>query len=648
MTVKFHPLWSNFSSGEISPKLDARIDLDQYFNGCQTMENWLPIVQGGVVTRGGLHYVNPTKSNGVARLIPFAFSELQNYILEFSDGYIRFFKDKGQVMSGGNPYEIVSPYDVDDDLWLIRYRQDDEKLYLVHPLYPPQVLTKGTGDTFTIADMDFVDGPYEDEITSPTITPSATTGDITLTASSSLFQAGHVGAFWRIKHTTSWGYVIITAYTSDTVVSATVLSTLGDTAASDGHCEGIWSDVNGWPKTVGFNEGRILFGGNYEHPQTVWASKTGDYEDFTPGTDDDSAYAFTSADANIIRWITSGRTLSFGALNGEFTAVGPNDGPITATDPPTIKSRTTHGSTDLCDSVRINKAILFVQRAARKIREFVYNYADDDYGAPDVTVASEHIFDYDIVDMVYQQEPYSILWCLLNDGSLISCTYDRSIGTSKGGVIAWARHPIADGTVESIACIPYQEQDQLWAIVNRTGISGDPKRYVEYLDPAISVDSGLTWSGSLITTCAGLDHLVGKTVKIVGDGAVYPDQVIPVGGSITISPAATEIYIGLGYTPQIVTNRPEVSGGQSTQGLRRSWSKIIIRILDTAGLTVNGEVVPARSADFDMDGAPTPFSGDAEVTNLGWDTEGRITIVQALPLPASIVSIGGTLVIGDD
>lgn len=646
MVAKIHPLWSNFSSGEITPKLDARIDLDQYFNGVQRMENWIPVVQGGAMTRGGFHYVATTKNNGVARLIPFRFSELQNYEMEFGNLYIRFYKDKGVVLDGvGGTYEIVSPYYTADDLWLIRYVQDDEKLYLVHPLYPPYVLTKGEGDIFSIEQMDFTDGPYEDEITSPTITPSGTTGDITLTASSALFSPDHVGAFWRIKHTTTYGYVVITAYTSETVVSATVLSDLdGSGTAAKATREGAWSDLNGWPRSAGFNEGRILFGGNYEHPQTIWASKTGNYEDFTPGTDDDSAYSFTAADANIIRWITSGRNLSFGALNGEFTVAGPSDGPITAADPPTIKSRTTHGSTDLCDSIRIGKAILFIQRAARKIREFTYSYVDDDYGAPDITVASDHLFDADIIDLAYQQEPYSILWAIKNDtaGTLLSCTYDRAIGTSKGGIVAWAKHS-TNGRVESIACVPYQEQDQLWAIVNSGGT-----RYVQYYDPEICVDLGLTWSGGPVTTLSGLGHLATKTVKIVGDGAVYPDQVVPASGEITISPAASEIYVGLGFTPTMVTNRPEVGGGQSTQGMRRGWSKIMVRVLETIGLTVNGEVIPSRSSLDGMGAATTPFSGDVEISNLGWDTEGRITIIQALPLPAHVVSVGGTLVIGDD
>ena len=516
MATKTHPLFSNFSSGEISPKIDARIDLAQYFNGAQEIRNWICVPQGGVKTRGGFHFVNETKDSGIARLIPFCFSELQNYMLLFGEEYIWFFMDKGFITSGlfpdilnpeiklsiqwpsssfpidefrvttndvfmsktswnapvysqyggtrligrtipsNIPYKIETPYRVEDDLWSIRYAQDDENLFLVHPFYPPMVLQKGIGHTsFTLNEMEFIDGPYEDEVLTPTITPSDTTGDITLTASDNLFLPGHVGALWRLNHTAVWSYVKITGYTSSTLVNATVMSAVTVDAATTSHREGAWSDVNGWPRQICFHEGRMLFASNYERPQTVWGSKTANYTDFTPGILDNDAYTFTPADLNIIRWILPGRQLSIGALNVEATAVGPSDGPITAADPPTIKSATTHGSSNLIAPVRVGKAILFLQRAARKIREFVYSYADDTYGAPDVTIASEHLFTSDIVDLVYQQEPDSILWAIRNDvlGTLLACTYDRYMDPTKGGIVAWSRH-YTDGRFESIGTIP--------------------------------------------------------------------------------------------------------------------------------------------------------------------------------------------------
>ena len=893
MAAKTRPIFNNFSSGEISPKLDGRIDLAQYFNGVQELTNWICVPQGGAKTRGGFHYVAPTKSNLPARLIPFRFSELQNYMLLFGDENIQFFMNSGQIVVGDTdelvtngtfaadiddwddistgtgalsfdtdhmeitggaagvgwaeqeittvdesvyilefdvtafpltlrigstsgdddifedaiysvgtdyqilfvadgtsafiqfknaanqlaeldnascqlttPYEIVSPYASSYDLWLIRFVQDDENLYLVHPYYPPYVLTRGTGHkSFTITKMVFIDGPYEDEITSPEITPShkevggervtnggfdadsdwtkggadwtiadgkavhAATGAntlsqdtteanteiykviytidsitdgktitvsiggedgtgrgaagtyteyitataagdltftpedadtacviddvsvirvITLTASADLFDADHVGAFWRLNHTAVYGYVLIESYVSATVVRAIVISVLDDSgSAVAAHREGAWSELNGWPRAICFHEGKLLFASNFEHPQTIWASKSGsgNHMDFTPGVLDNDPYSFTTADLNIIRWIMSGRVLSIGALNAEATAAGPNDGPITATDPPRIRSETTHGSSDLLAPTKVGKSILFLQKAARKVREFVYSYVEDAYGAPDLTMVAEHLFNLDIFDLVYQQEPDSILWALRADGVLLPCAYDRTIDPDKGGIVAWST-AVTDGLFESMESIPYEDTDQIWAVVERT-INTATKRYVEYYDPYIWVDSGLTYVGDETATISGLKHLEAKTVAIVGDGATYPSQEVPESGQLTIDPAASEIYVGLQYTPTLVTNRPEVEIAGTSQGLMKSWSKIIVRVLNTMGITINGQVVPARSSDDLMGSAPEPVSGDINVDNLGWDSEGRITIVQPAPLPAHIVSITGDLTVGE-
>ncbi len=713
MAIKAHFLFSNFSSGEISPKIEGRTDLAQYFNGVQELKNWLCVPQGGVKTRGGFHFVHETKM-GESRLIPFSFSELQNYMLLFGEEYIWFFMNSGIIITqhhqrvtkqqerkaiqwpnssfpidqfrvtttnvifnkvswasqgaiqgfGGSrlvaqtlpssvPYEILTPYWVEDNLWLIRYAQDDESLYLVHPLYPPMVLTRGVSHTdFSIEEMDFIDGPYEDEINSPTITPTGSVtvvgSTITLTASAELFQEGHVGALWRIKQGTAWGYVKISAYTSKTIVSAVVKSALTNENSSDGHREGAWSDVNGYPKSICFHEGKLLFAGNYEHPQTIWASKTGKYTDFTPGVLDNDAYSFTPSDLNVIRWIAPMTVLCIGALNAEATAVGPNDGPITAVDPPRIKAETTHGSSDLIAPVRVGGAILFLQKAARKIREFVFSYTEDKYRAPDLTLASEHLFTSDIIDLVYQQEPDSILWGIKADGSALACTYDRYLDPTKGGIVGWSKHD-TDGYFWSTATIPYQNVDQLWAIFIRE-IGGVDRYYVEYYDPDICVDSGLTYSGVPVSTLSGLEHLAGKTVQIVGDGALYNPQVIPASGEITLEyPTASNIYVGLGYTPKLVTNRPEVQMASGTsQGLKKRWSKIIARVLNTTGIKINGQVMEAREPADLMGVAPPTYSGDVSAENLGWDTDGRITIEQPLPLPAHVVALFGTLNIGED
>lgn len=462
---------------------------------------------------------------------------------------------------------------------------------------------------------------------------------ITLAADAALFEEDHVGALWQIRHTTTKGCVEIESWINSTSVRAIVKIALGATTASDGQSEGCWSNVNGFPRGICFHEGRLILTSTYEQPNTIWGSRTRRYDDFTAGSLDDDSYAFTAAELNTIRWIQASRTLCIGALSGEATAVGPSDDIITPTTPPRIKSETTHGSAEIAP-IRIGKAILFLQKAQKKIREFVYSYTDDAYNAPDITILSDHLVELGITKMVYQQEPNSIIWAKRSDGVLLGCTYDRSVNA-----VGWHRH-ITDGLFKDIEVIPYLNNDQLWTIIQRT-IGGVNKKYIEYRDLDICVDSGLTYSGLAATVFSGLDHLIGETVRIIGDGATYADQTVSPTGTVTISPAAAEVYIGLAYLPYLMTNRPS-SQATNIQGLQQGWNRIIVRVVDTMGLEVNGQVIAARSTEDLMDTAPETYTGDFNVENLGIDNEGRIEIYQRLSLPAEITMISGELSIGDE
>ena len=94
-----HPFQSNFTAGEITPKLAGHIDFNKYANGLETLENMTTFPQGGVTRRSGTRFVCEVKdSSAVTRLIPFEFSVTQSYVLEFGASYIRFYKDNGQIV----------------------------------------------------------------------------------------------------------------------------------------------------------------------------------------------------------------------------------------------------------------------------------------------------------------------------------------------------------------------------------------------------------------------------------------------------------------------------------------------------------------------------------------------------------------------
>ena len=129
------PILTNFTSGELSPRLNGRIDMEKYYNGASSINNFQVLMNGGLQKRSGTRYIAPIKtqtgSNSGARLIPFVFSKTQAYILEFGHNYIRFFKDEGQITSGGSVYEISTTYTA-AQLSEIEYVQSADVLYLVH------------------------------------------------------------------------------------------------------------------------------------------------------------------------------------------------------------------------------------------------------------------------------------------------------------------------------------------------------------------------------------------------------------------------------------------------------------------------------------------------------------------------------------
>lgn len=164
--ARVSPILTNFTAGEMSPRLYGRVDIAKYGNACRTMRNFIPLVHGPAVRRPGTYLIAETKTSAkYSRLIPFTFSTTQSYMLEFGDTYMRVYKDEAQIVdASGNPVEISTPY-AHTDLSGIKYVQDADTLYLVHSGYPTYKVTRTSHTSWTISEVAFVDGPYLDENT---------------------------------------------------------------------------------------------------------------------------------------------------------------------------------------------------------------------------------------------------------------------------------------------------------------------------------------------------------------------------------------------------------------------------------------------------------------------------------------------------
>lgn len=201
MTTKISRIYNAFTSGELSPRLDGRTDLDQYYKGVKTLENFFVHAHGGITKRPGTRFIAEAKdSTEPVILIPFEFSTTQAYILEFGHEYVRFYTQGGQLAtSAGVPYEIVSPYS-GEDLSGIKYAQSADVLYLTHPSYPIYKLSRFTNVLWILEKVVFYGGPFFDiNSTDVAVIADSTTGGVNLSASDGIFDADHVGAFWKIQ-----------------------------------------------------------------------------------------------------------------------------------------------------------------------------------------------------------------------------------------------------------------------------------------------------------------------------------------------------------------------------------------------------------------------------------------------------------------
>jgi hypothetical protein len=139
----------------------GQIDLAGYPSACRLMRNFVCRVHGGAQKRPGTIFITEIKdSTQEARLIAFQYSTEQAYCLEVGDAYMRFLKDRGQILNGDDdPYEIGTCF-VQANIAKLRTAQDKDLMYFFNRNYPPQKLIRNADDAWEIENVTFINGPY--------------------------------------------------------------------------------------------------------------------------------------------------------------------------------------------------------------------------------------------------------------------------------------------------------------------------------------------------------------------------------------------------------------------------------------------------------------------------------------------------------
>lgn len=155
----------SFAAGEVSPAFYARADIQRYAEGLRTLRNAYVMRTGGIQSRPGTIYKGTTKSNGAARLVACVFADDQNYVLEFGNLYVRFWRDGTQIAAGGGgAYEVVTPYTT-AQLNDLQFAQVPGKLIIVHPSHPAKSLTRSSDNSWALANLTY---SISDTVATPT------------------------------------------------------------------------------------------------------------------------------------------------------------------------------------------------------------------------------------------------------------------------------------------------------------------------------------------------------------------------------------------------------------------------------------------------------------------------------------------------
>lgn len=565
-----------------------------------------------------------------------------NFWVEFKSRLARLILVDSIAVEAAGAMVVTAPWAA-ADLSLLRYDQSGDVLFVACDSYQQYRIERHSTTGWSVVVYEPEDGPFRTaNISTTTITPSALSGNISLTASKPLFRSGHVGALFQITSTgqtvtssivaqntftgsirvtgvsTSRGFTIlltgltasgstvtlqrsfdegttwidvvgyttdqsitfndgldnqdilyrigvklgdygagtqvctlaittgsitgvarITAFTSNLVVSAEVLTAFGATTASDDWAEGQWSDYRGYPSAVGFHEGRLVWAGR----DKVDASISDAFDAFDPDFEGDAgpiSRSIGTGPVDIINWLLSLQRLILGGQGAEFSVRSSSlDEPLTPTNF-NLKAASTQGSAPVA-GVKIDQNGAYVQRGGVRVYELAFGSSGIDYESTHLSALIPEIGRPGIVKMVVQRQPDTRLHCIRSDGTVAILVFDK-----VEQVICWLEVE-TDGEVEDADVLPGDPgdaEDFVYYSVKRT-INGATKRFREKWafeedcrGSTVSklADSYVLYQGVHVDNlpAGSISHLNGEEVVVWADGVDVgtvetPNMLLPAG-----------------------------------------------------------------------------------------------------------------------
>lgn len=668
---------TNFTKGELDPRLNGRTDLQAYYQSVETATNVRNIPQGGLQKRGGFQFIGEAEGDG--RLERFAFNVEQQYLFVFTNLKLQIYRDDVLLdpVDGGVSDFISTPYSL-SEIRDLDFIQSADTVIITHPNVAPQIIQRINDNNWTIDAINLIDIPQFDfnDASSPAptsqiqnmtflnttigdrfkisfqglltdeivyaggtdATNSQATANNIKDALSALpvlsgdgLAVGWLGVadqfqiVFSLGNSNDWDLMSVTPVISNnSAFSATV--TIFQQGVS--RREDVWSGARGWPVSCTFHEARLWFGGARSRPSTIWGSVVNDPFNFKQGRGrDDESIEFTllTDQVNAVTNIISNRALQVFTTGAEFYVP---ESPVTPSNV-AVRPQTNLGSKRVRPVV-LEGTTLFLQRTGKALYQFQFVNELQANDSRSLSILAPHLINDPVkmdVERGTSESDANYVYIIPNNG--LEMTVFNSNLTE--GIQAFTRYTSADDIFESVAVV----SDNLYILIKRK-----EGWFIEKEVLSTNLDSNVVQTGlGGATVITGLDHLNGETVRVKGDGALLEDQLV-IGGQITVERPVDDVEVGLDYNPLLVTqplNLNIQNGPNAAQ--KKKIMRVGVDYFESNGIIINGERIADKTIGVNAFDAPIPQTRLERVFLHGWSLEAQITITQTTPYPMTILAL---------
>ena len=274
---------------------------------------------------------------------------------------------------------------------------------------------------------------------------------------------------------------------------------------------GVFSDTTGYPHSLTIHDERLCLGGSKDKPNTVYASRVNDWNNYVKGSLDTSPYTFTVASDSFdtIRSLKSSRQLNILTDNAENTMGSRDDNAITSITNISVSSHTNYGSNEV-QAIQLADMIWFVMGQGERVRASKYDFASDGQQSIEMSLFASHITESGIKEMSFRRHPYNSLFCLLNNGTGATLTYE---GMQE--VRAWSTVS-TDGEIISAAS-NYSDTGDIVAGIVKRGNFYFLEKFGGVNDDTVFLDNQTTWVDADFDAGQDMDQFDDGNLIVVAD-----------------------------------------------------------------------------------------------------------------------------------